>query len=196
MTSDRQCEVAADDTSPAAIGPDCQAALLVLNNTHAVELSWLDPERLAVLLGRAFHARRIGRVAAFLLAFDQRADYDSPNYLWFRERYARFVYVDRVVVAAAARARGHARRLYADLVRRAAAAGHDVIVCEVNSRPPNPASDALHAALGFREVGQATIHGGKAVRYLELAVEGRHELPVDRAEADPASGLVIPRHPA
>jgi hypothetical protein len=44
-------------------------------------------------------------------------------------------------------------------------------VCEVNSNPPNPASDALHASLGFREVGQATIHqGSKTVRYLARTI--------------------------
>ncbi len=88
-------------------------------------------------------------MSAFLLAFDEGAEYDSPNYLWFRRRYPRFVYVDRVAVAQAARGRGHARRLYADLMARAAAADHDVVVCEVNSDPPNPASDAFHATLGF-----------------------------------------------
>jgi len=41
------------------------------------------------------------------------------------------------------------------------------VVCEVNSRPPNPESDAFHAALGFVEVGNARIHdGAKDVRYL------------------------------
>ncbi len=116
---------------------------------------------------QAFHARRAGNVAAFLLAFDQDADYDSPNYLWFRERYPRFVYVDRIVVAPAMRKRGLANRLYEDLFRVANDAGHDRVVCEVNSDPPNPASDAFHAALGFVEVGQASIHDGtKTVRYL------------------------------
>ena len=157
------------DPHCAAIMPGDHAAVLALNNAHAAELSWLDADRLAVLLGRAFHARRIGHVEAFLLAFDQNAEYDSPNYLWFRARYPRFVYIDRVAVAAPARGRGHARRLYAELAGLAAAAGHHVIVCEVNSRPPNPASDAFHAALGFSEVGAAVLHGrGKTVRYLEL----------------------------
>ena len=65
------------------------------------------------------------------------------------------------------RKRGLANRLYEDLFRNAAAAGHDLVVCEVNSDPPNPASDAFHAALGFVEVGHAAIHGGaKTVRYL------------------------------
>jgi predicted GNAT superfamily acetyltransferase len=161
------------DTVAAAIQACDQATVLALNNSCARELSWLDSERLAILLGRAFHARRIGHVEAFLLAFDERADYDSLNFLWFRARYRHFVYVDRVAVAPAARGHGHARRLYADLIRHAAAT-HEVVVCEVNIDPPNPASDALHAALGFREVGQAAIHASrKTVRYLRLPLRAR-----------------------
>ena len=83
-----------------------------------------------------------------------------------RDSYKRFVYVDRVVVAAAARGRGHARRLYEDLFDHVRRAGQVIVTCEVNADPPNPASDAFHAALGFAEVGDAVIHGGKkAVRY-------------------------------
>lgn len=145
---------------------DIEPSVLALNNEHAEELSWLEPERLSKLVSGAFYARRIGYLEAFLLAFDQDADYDSPNFLWFKARYPRFVYVDRIAVAAAARGRGHARSLYGDLFGAALAKGHKVVVCEVNSDPPNPASDAFHAALGFSEVGQAAIHGGKkTVRY-------------------------------
>ncbi len=119
------------------------------------------------MLGGTFHARRIGRAEAFLLAFDQRADYRSRNFIWFRERFEAFVYVDRVAVAAEARGRGHARRLYADLLRHAAAAGHTRIACEVNIHPPNPASDALHASLGFSEVGRGVLQdGARRVSYL------------------------------
>ena len=158
---------ATDETGPRSIAAADEAAVLALNNAHAVELSWLDAARLAHLLQQAFHARTIGDLDAFLIAFDQAADYDSPNYLWFRQRHARFVYIDRVVVTAAARGRGHARRLYANLFDRARDAGHDLVVCEVNADPPNPASDAFHAALGFIEVGSASIHAGsKTVRYL------------------------------
>jgi uncharacterized protein len=142
-------------------------ALLALNNAHALELSWLEPERLKHLVAEAFLARSIGHLNGFLLAFDQTADYDSPNFLWFRSRYPRFVYVDRIVVVSAARGRGHARRLYRDLFEHAAQAGHDRVVCEVNMDPPNPASDAFHAALEFVEVGTASVHGGsRTVRYL------------------------------
>jgi predicted GNAT superfamily acetyltransferase len=142
-------------------------ALLALNNAHARELSWLEAERLEYLVREAFLARRIGKVDAFLLAFDQDARYDSPNFIWFRDRYPRFVYVDRIAVAPSARGRGCARRLYSDLFEHAVRAGHDRVVCEVNTIPPNAGSDAFHAALGFVEVGTASIHdGSRTVRYL------------------------------
>ncbi|MEQ1944162.1 GNAT family N-acetyltransferase [Mesorhizobium sp. VNQ89] len=143
-----------------------EPSVLALNNEHAEELSWLEPAELAHLVARAFRAPRIGNLEAFLIAFDQNADYDSPNFLWFKARYPRFVYVDRILVAPEARGRGHARSLYDDLFGRAKLAGHAIVVCEINVDPPNPVSEAFHAALGFSHVGDAVIHGGKkAVRY-------------------------------
>jgi predicted GNAT superfamily acetyltransferase len=151
-------------------------ALLALNNAHAQELSWLEPERLEYLVGEAFLARRIGDLDAFLLAFDQGARYDSPNYLWFRNRYQRFVYVDRIVVASAARGGGCARRLYHDLFDHALRAGHDRVFCEVNLSPPNPVSDAFHAALGFVEIGTAEV-GNRIVRYLSRVLSENDRTP-------------------
>lgn len=149
------------------------SAVLALNNAHAAELSWLARDALERMIGSAFRATRFAEADAFLLAFDQDADYASSNFLWFRARAARFVYIDRVTVAAHARGRGLAKRLYADLFQAAQAAGHSLVCCEVNSDPPNPASDAFHAALGFRETGRQAIHGGaKTVRYLERALAG------------------------
>lgn len=152
-------------------GSPLGAALLALNNAHATELSWLDSGRLAHLVVQAYAAWRIGDADALLIALDQRASYDNPNFQWFHDRFPRFVYVDRIVVAPMARGRGLARRLYEALIRKASEAGHDRVVCEVNLDPPNPQSDAFHAALGFSEVGSASIHGGaKTVRYLARAL--------------------------
>ncbi|WP_255406025.1 GNAT family N-acetyltransferase [Novosphingobium sp. CF614] len=142
-------------------------SLLALNNAHAVELSFADEAHMAMLVERAFLAVRVGHVDALLLAFDQDAAYDSPNFRWFRERYARFIYVDRVVTAPAARGRGLARGLYAQLFEAMRAAGHSRVVCEVNRDPPNPASEAFHHALGFAPVGQALLGNGKTVTYLQ-----------------------------
>jgi predicted GNAT superfamily acetyltransferase len=166
-------------------GRALSASLLALNNAHASELSWLEPERLMHLLDQARIALRIGEVDAFMIVLDENANYDSPNFHWFRARYARFLYVDRVVVAPHARGRGLARHLYGALIREATRAKHARIVCEVNIDPPNPSSDAFHAALGFAEIGRASIHGGtKTVRYLErlLPDDGRRA-PGQAAEA-------------
>ena len=122
----------AADVSP---GSSLSAALLALNNAHAQELSWLEPDRLQHLVREAFYARRIGDLDAFLIAFDQDARYDSPNFLWFRERYPRFVYIDRIVTAAQARGRSLAQRLYFELFEQAARAGHERVVCEINLSP-------------------------------------------------------------
>jgi predicted GNAT superfamily acetyltransferase len=111
--------------------------------------------------------------AAFLLAFEQSADYDGGHFLWFRSRFDRFLYIDRVVVAEGQRRHGLGRALYADLFRRARELDHTVIVCEVNLQPPNPVSDRFHAAHGFTELGQATFDAGaKTVRYLLRRDEG------------------------
>jgi len=153
------------DTKP--IDLSSRPAILTLNNAFARETSWLEPDRFDHLLGQAYLALRVGAADAFLLAFDEGADYDSANYLWFRARYRRFAYVDRIVVAEQARGQGLARLLYERLFERALADGHTMIACEVNSDPPNPGSDAFHAAMGFAPVGEATIHGGgRTVRYL------------------------------
>lgn len=142
-------------------------AVLTLNNAHAVELSFADEPRMAMLVREAFLAARIGAVDALLLAFDEGALYDSVNFQWFQNGFDRFVYIDRVVTAPAARGKGHARALYAYLFAAARAAGHARIVCEVNAEPPNPASAAFHAALGFVPVGEALLANGKTVTYLE-----------------------------
>ncbi|MBC7802222.1 MAG: GNAT family N-acetyltransferase [Gemmatimonadaceae bacterium] len=151
--------------------PDRLARIVALNNADAEALSPLDADRLGHLLDQAFWTARVGDVDGFVLTFDETANYDSPNYRWFRARHDRFVYIDRVVVAAAARGRGHARQLYQGVLTAAIAAGHTTIAAEVNCVPPNPASDAFHAAFGFQEAGRAAIHGGaKTVRYLARAV--------------------------
>ena len=120
----------------------------------------------------AFYARGVERGAtAFLIALDQNASYGSPNFLWFQKFRETFVYIDRIIVAASARGQGIARILYEDLFAAAQQAGHDRVVCEVNIDPPNPASEAFHLAMGFIEVGQASIHGGmKSVRYFEKMI--------------------------
>ena len=148
--------------------------LLALNNAHQTETGPLTRDALARMLATAFHSASVGGGKdAMLITFDQDAAYDSPNFLWFRARYAAFVYVDRIIVAAHARGRGVARDFYEDLFARAAKARQPRVVCEVNLDPPNPGSLAFHAALGFVAVGDAVLKNGKTVRYLERVLNAK-----------------------
>lgn len=100
-----------------------------------------------------------GRPAAFLLAMNETADYDSLNFLWFRARYSRFVYIDRVVVGPAHRRAGLGAALYTDLL--AWARGRTPrLACEVNLRPSNEPSLRFHEKQGFRPVGSQDTDGG------------------------------------
>src|SRR5262245_12233048 len=115
-----------------------RAALLRVNNDSARETSLLSPERFDRMIAAATVATFIAPGTAFLLAFAQSDDYDGGHFKWFCSRYDRFLYIDRVVVAAEERGRGYGRSLYADLFTRAAKLGQDRIACEVNLQPPNP----------------------------------------------------------
>lgn len=141
-------------------------ALLALNNDHALELSELTPDEFGELLKVAWRTRVADDLSAMVVAFDQDTVRTSQNFDWFKARYPRLAYVDRVVVAPAARGRGLARALYDDVIAAARAEGQTLLCAEVNLDPPNPASDALHAAMGFTPVGTADLVGkDKSVRY-------------------------------
>jgi uncharacterized protein len=141
-------------------------AILELNALHEVETSPLTRDKLAKMMDNAFHWAGVnsGR-DGYVITFDQDADYDSANFLWFKSRYDRFVYVDRIVVAHHARGQGLARSLYNDLFKLARAQGHNNIACEINTDPPNPGSFAFHESMGFAEVGRVKMSADKAVSY-------------------------------
>ena len=145
--------------------------ILALNQAHISETSHLNRQELNEIVGQAFHTGVCGNADGFCIAMDQNSDYESPNFEWFAARYTRFVYVDRIIVAAHARGRGIARDLYSALIEAARGAGHEMIGCEVNINPPNPGSEAFHARLGFERIGEAVINGnGKRVGYWVLAL--------------------------
>lgn len=150
----------------ADIGAGDRGWVHALNKTHEEELSPLTPAGLEALIAASVYARQ-AEGGAFLIGFDQASDYDSPNFIWFQNRFDRFAYVDRIAVAASHRRRGLAAALYRDFFAFAADAGYGRIVCEVNSDPPNPGSDDFHAALGFVVIGEARLpERGKSVRYM------------------------------
>jgi len=147
-------------------------AMLAINRECESKLSPVTRDELQRMVEMAYRARVTEDGSAMLVAFDERAGYGSPNFAWFRARYPRFVYVDRVAVMPKARGRGIARQFYQELIEDARRDGHTVLACEIYSDPPNPQSDAFHASMGFHEVGSAFIPlYQKTVRYLIRAIE-------------------------
>jgi predicted GNAT superfamily acetyltransferase len=143
-------------------------ALHRLNQAHVPQLGGLDRPDFAALLRCASLVRVVdaarpedsaatGQPAAMMVAMRRDDDYDSPNFLWFREGFDNFAYVDRI--ATAARRSGIGSALYAVLEAWARTNEMTSIVCEVNLQPRNQGSIDFHRACGFREVGQKLSHG-------------------------------------
>ena len=89
--------------------------VLALSARHEVETGKLDRARLAELVAASYGATVIGQAGGYLITFDQVAAYDSPNFIWHRERFVRFVYVDRIVTdprRAALVMRGRCTRIF------------------------------------------------------------------------------------
>jgi predicted GNAT superfamily acetyltransferase/uncharacterized protein YggU (UPF0235/DUF167 family) len=137
--------------------------MLELNLASERELSALDEQRLEWILALAHSAMVVeseGELAGFALALAPGAVYDSENYRWFSAAFARFLYLDRIVVAESQRRHGIGTLLYDAM--EAAAAPFERMVCEVNVQPPNPASLAFHLARGYMEIDRLE-HGPEKV---------------------------------
>jgi predicted GNAT superfamily acetyltransferase len=148
-----------------------------LNDADLLSLSPLTLaglERLAAIASYLCVAEVDGSPAAFLLAISSETPYEGANFLWFKERYSRFLYVDRIVVGARARRAGIASQLYGSLEAHAGRARAPIITCEINLRPANPESLAFHDRHGFVEVGTRDVENGNktlSMRVKELAIE-------------------------
>jgi predicted GNAT superfamily acetyltransferase len=175
--------------------------LLMANNAVVPGVNHLERNDLADLLQMACYARLAlvdGVPAGALIGLWPGAAYASANYRWFCQRFTRFFYVDRVMVADGARGKGIGRALYAD-VERFAKAKASSIALEVNSLPPNPVSLRFHQAAGFAPVGELAHDGGaKKVVLMMKALDGcvsSGERRALRAFGDPAVAAVFASYP-
>jgi uncharacterized protein len=142
-------------------------SVLALNNAAAPTILPIDPSKLRHLYASAEYfrvAERDGTLAGFMIGFGSQAEHDSSNFRWFCERYERFFYIDRIVVASRRRGGGLGRAFYAD-AQSYAELRYPHIACEVfldaagggktlnGDALPDPAL-LFHGSFGFREVGQ------------------------------------------
>jgi predicted GNAT superfamily acetyltransferase len=151
------------------------ASILALNAAHVQQTSALDSSQLGVLAGMSAWFKVVtvdGELAAFLIALRDGAPYPNDNFAWFAARYARYLYVDRIVVDARFAGRRLGSALYRNLFDYARANAIESITCEYNIDPPNPASRAFHDKFGFRQVGTQWVAGGTKQVSLQVAATG------------------------
>jgi hypothetical protein len=143
-------------------------SVLALNNAAGPGILPIDMARLHALCDVAAYFRVAevdGHIGGFLIALRPDADYDSPNFAWFKANMADFVYIDRIVVARPYRGHGLGRVFYAD-VQGYAEVRSPVLTCEVFLDPRDDVSVLFHGTWGFREVGQQTLPSGHKVSLL------------------------------
>jgi uncharacterized protein len=107
--------------------------ICALNLAEVQHTSAMDMRRLAELNAISCYHRVAclgGIVSAFLLAMCNGCPYENDNFEWFSKKYARFIYVDRVVVSAAARGMGLGSLLYEDVFTHGRSNAIPLVTCE------------------------------------------------------------------
>ena len=120
-------------------------------NTQAQGLPWLVAEAGGDMLGYAYATRWRARPA-------------------YRHAVESSIYMRQATVG-----QGVGKLLYRELIRRLAVLGLHTVIGGVAQ--PNPASDGLHRALGFRQVAHFEQVGRKFGRWLDVAY---WQLPLTR----------------
>ena len=138
--------------------------VLKLNEENVEVLSPMDDEQINYFSKHAALFKIVevdGKRAAFLIAMREGTDYWSENYIWFSNRYERFLYVDRIVIDVPYRKLGIGRKLYGLVAEQGMAQGVSVITAEVDTEPIyNNTSLEFHRVMGFKEVGEQYVRNG------------------------------------
>ncbi|HKL41975.1 MAG TPA: GNAT family N-acetyltransferase [Clostridia bacterium] len=144
--------------------------VLELNKASVHFLSPLTKEKLESLIKACDFSYVIeidGLVEAFILALSENKDYDSVNYQWFKDKYDKFLYIDRVVVSKNCQSQGLGQFMYKKIIKKAKAKEYPFLLAEIDVEPANPKSLKFHEKFGFKEVGRESIHNGKKVVSLQ-----------------------------
>jgi predicted GNAT superfamily acetyltransferase len=134
-------------------------SVLALNNAAGSTILPLDSTSVRKFYDEAAYFRVAAaedHIAGFLIGLREVADYGSDNFLWFRENFPAFLYIDRIVIARPYRGAGLGRVFYAD-VTSFAEVRVPLLACEVFLEPRDDVAVLFHGTYGFHEVGQRTM---------------------------------------
>ena len=143
--------------------------LYEINQQNIPELGSLDSadhlESLMKISLKTIVLKYENKIIGFCLLFNEGSSYDSPNYKYFNNKYDKFIYVDRVVVASDFTAKGGGTLMYQD-VFNFAKKNKLTVCCEVNEEPVNEVSLKFHKKLDFIKVDEK-VYAKKKVAFLE-----------------------------
>ena len=94
--------------------------IVALNQVHVKATAPMDHSGLRDLLVQCPFTCVVDDQAGFVLCMDHDSTDDGPNFNWFRSRYTRFLYVDRIVVDLTQNRKGTGRALYTRVFAEAA----------------------------------------------------------------------------
>ena len=128
----------------------------VLSNLHAMSTISLVAEVDNVVVG-------------FCMVLSPQTSYQSPNYLYFCERYEDFIYLDRVAVTSDYQGAGVGAALYRKVEQMAEAS---LFALEVNIKPRNEGSLRFHTREGFTLLEEVETRPSKVVGFMIKKLKG------------------------
>jgi predicted GNAT superfamily acetyltransferase len=108
-------------------------------------------------------------VVGFCMVLGPQTQYQSPNYLYFCERYDDFIYLDRVAVTSAFQGLGLGAALYSEVEKQS---NSTLFALEVNTKPRNEGSLRFHTREGFVMLEEVETRPGKMVGFMIKELKG------------------------
>ena len=106
------------------------------------------------------------QICAFLVCFRENSQYQSKNYKFFKKRFNKFFYIDRIGVVKGFKNKGLGTFIYNKI--DAICLKNSLPICaEVNIVPLNKESIKFHEKMGFKKVSETYSNSKYGVRYYE-----------------------------
>ena len=100
-------------------------------------------------------------LTSFAVVMDENSNYQSPNYLYFKNKFAQFMYIDRIAVSKDYQRLGIGTIIYSEIYSLSIQKNIP-LCCEVNTKPYNKQSLDFHSKNNFQIIEEVPL-GNKTV---------------------------------